>query len=205
MKKLSSIIIPVIVAVVALSFSACSKEKFHVNGAISNANEKTLYFENMSLDGPVIVDSVKLNEEGTFSFADEKPQAPEFYRLRIENQIINVSIDSTETVSIKGAYPTMAVQYTVEGSENCNKIKELSLKQIDLQQRVMAIQQNTSLGYEATVDSINRVVERYKDDIKRNYIFKEPMKAYAYFALFQALGNQLIFNPRANKDDIKVF
>ena len=205
MKKLSSIIIPVIVAVVALTFSACSKEKFHVNGAISNANEKTLYFENMSLDGPVIVDSVKLNEEGTFSFADEKPQAPEFYRLRIENQIINVSIDSTETVSIKGAYPTMAVQYTVEGSENCNKIKELSLKQIDLQQRVMAIQQNTSLGYEATVDSINRVVERYKDDIKRNYIFKEPMKAYAYFALFQALGNQLIFNPRANKDDIKVF
>ena len=205
MKKLSSIIIPVIVAVVALSFSACSKEKFHVNGAISNANEKTLYFENMSLDGPVIVDSVKLNEEGTFSFADEKPQAPEFYRLRIENQIINVSIDSTETVSIKGAYPTMAVQYTVEGSENCNKIKELSLRQIDLQQRVMAIQQNATLGYEATVDSINRVVERYKDDIKRNYIFKEPMKAYAYFALFQALGNQLIFNPRANKDDIKVF
>ena len=205
MKKLSSIIIPVIVAVVALSFSACSKEKFHVNGTISNANEKTLYFENMSLDGPVIVDSVKLNEEGTFSLADEKPHAPEFYRLRIENHIINVSIDSTETVSIKGAYPTMAVQYTVEGSENCNKIKELSLRQIDLQQRVMAIQQNTSLGYEATVDSINRVVERYKDDIKRNYIFKEPMKAYAYFALFQALGNQLIFNPRANKDDIKVF
>ena len=206
MKKLSSIIIPVaVVTVLVLTFSACSKEKFHINGAISNANEKTLYFENMSLDGPVIVDSVKLNEEGAFSFAEEKPGAPEFYRLRIENQIINLSVDSTETITVKGAYPTMAVQYTVEGSENCNKIKELALKQIALQQQVIAIQQNTSLGYEATGDSINRVVERYKEDIKRNYIFKEPMKASSYFALFQALGNQLIFNPRANKDDIKVF
>ena len=31
------------------------------------------------------------------------------------------------------------------------------------------------------------------------------MKAYAYFALFQTLGNSLIFNPREVKDDVKVF
>jgi len=31
------------------------------------------------------------------------------------------------------------------------------------------------------------------------------MKAYSYFALFQTLGNWLLFNPRSNKDDIKVF
>ena len=192
-------------SVAVLALTACNENKFHIEGNISNAKDSVLYFENIGLAGPEKLDSVKLDDDGSFSFSGQQPEAPEFYRLRIENQIINVSIDSTETVSIKGAYPTMAVQYTVEGSENCNKIKELSLKQIDLQQRVMAIQQNTSLGYEATVDSINRVVERYKDDIKRNYIFKEPMKAYAYFALFQALGNQLIFNPRANKDDIKVF
>ena len=31
------------------------------------------------------------------------------------------------------------------------------------------------------------------------------MKAYAYFALFQAIGSRLIFNPRENRDDIKMF
>ncbi len=31
------------------------------------------------------------------------------------------------------------------------------------------------------------------------------MKAYSYFALFQAIGNYLIFNPKSNKDDIKAF
>ena len=41
--------------------------------------------------------------------------------------------------------------------------------------------------------------------MKRDYIFKEPGKAYAYFALFQALGNRLIFNPRESQEDIRVF
>ena len=53
------------------------------------------------------------------------------------------------------------------------------------------------------------MLQAYKQDIKTNYIFKEPMKAYAYYALFQTvqLGNvnTLIFNPRNNKDDVKVF
>ena len=39
----------------------------------------------------------------------------------------------------------------------------------------------------------------------KNYIYKEPYKAYAYFALFQTLGQWLIFNPRTEKEDIKAF
>ena len=34
-------------------------------------------------------------------------------------------------------------------------------------------------------DSLTAMVQRYKDQVKRNYIFAEPNKAYAYFALFQ--------------------
>ena len=99
----------------------------------------------------------------------------------------------------------MATQYEISGSENCAKIKELTLKQIDLHQRAMAIQENTALGVDEANDSIMKIIDAYKEDVKTNYIFKEPMKAYAYFALFQTLGNWLLFNPRSNKDDIKVF
>lgn len=49
------------------------------------------------------------------------------------------------------------------------------------------------------------LINAYKEEVKHNYIYKEPMKAYSYFALFQAIGNYLIFNPRTNKDDIKAF
>ena len=193
------------VVLAAIAIASCGNKKFNVEGQITNAKDSVLYFENVGLEGINILDSVKLSDKGDFSFSEEAPTAPEFYRLRISDQIINVSIDSTETVTIKAQYPQMATQYEISGSENCDKIKELTLKQIDLHKQAMAIQDNTTLGVDEANDSILKIINTYKEDIKTNYIFKEPMKAYSYFALFQTLGNWLLFNPRSNKDDIKVF
>lgn len=193
------------IVLAAIAIASCGNKKFNVEGQITNAKDSVLYFENVGLEGINILDSVKLSDKGDFSFSEEAPTAPEFYRLRISDQIINVSIDSTETVTIKAQYPQMATQYEISGSENCSKIKELTLKQIDLHKQAMAIQDNTTLGVDEANDSILKIINIYKEDIKTNYIFKEPMKAYSYFALFQTLGNWLLFNPRSNKDDIKVF
>ena len=193
------------VILAATTIASCDNNKFHVEGQIANAKDSVLYFENVGIEQVNVLDSVKLGEDGQFSFSESAPAAPEFYRLRIYDQIINVSIDSTETVTIQAQYPQMATDYEVSGSDNCKKIKELALKQIDLHKQAMAIQQNTELGVDEANDSILKIIDSYKQDIKANYIFKEPMKAYSYFALFQTLGNWLLFNPRSNKDDIKVF
>lgn len=189
----------------AAMLTSCNNKKFHINGTVTEAKDSVLYLENMSLDGPVVVDSVKLDDKGAFSFSGKAPDAPEFYRLRIAGQIINLSVDSTETVDVKASYPSMATGYTVDGSAECATIRELALKQIDLQNRVIAVQNNPNLGYDLTRDSIGKLVAAYKEDIKRNYIYKAPMRASSYFALFQTLGNMLIFNPRENADDVKVF
>lgn len=192
-------------ALMAAMLTSCNNKKFHINGTVTEAKDSVLYLENMSLDGPVVVDSVKLDDKGAFSFSGKAPDAPEFYRLRIAGQIINLSVDSTETVDVKASYPSMATGYTVDGSAECTTIRELALKQIDLQNRVIAVQNNPNLGYDLTRDSIGKLVAAYKEDIKRNYIYKAPMRASSYFALFQTLGNMLIFNPRENADDVKVF
>lgn len=192
-------------ALMAAMLTSCDNRKFHIDGTVTEAKDSVLYLENMSLDGPVVVDSVKLDDKGSFSFSEKAPDAPEFYRLRIAGQIINLSVDSTETIKIKAAYPSMATGYTVEGSAECATIKELALKQIDLQNRVIAVQNNPNLGYDLTRDSIGKLIEAYKDEIKRNYIYKAPMRASSYFALFQTLGNMLIFNPRESAEDVKAF
>lgn len=192
-------------ALMAAMLTSCNNKKFHINGTVTEAKDSVLYLENMSLDGPVVVDSVKLDDKGAFSFSGKASDAPEFYRLRIAGQIINLSVDSTETVDVKASYPSMATGYTVDGSAECATIRELALKQIDLQNRVIAVQNNPNLGYDLTRDSIGKLVAAYKEDIKRNYIYKAPMRASSYFALFQTLGNMLIFNPRENADDVKVF
>lgn len=205
MKKTFSSLCVCTLALMAAMLTSCDNRKFHIDGTVTEAKDSVLYLENMSLDGPVVVDSVKLDDKGSFSFSEKAPDAPEFYRLRIAGQIINLSVDSTETIKIKAAYPSMATGYTVEGSAECATIKELALKQIDLQNRVIAVQNNPNLGYDLTRDSIGKLIEAYKDEIKRNYIYKAPMRASSYFALFQTLGNMLIFNPRESAEDVKAF
>lgn len=189
--------------------TSCNEKKFHIDGTITGAADSTLYFENMGLDGAVKIDSAKLSEDGTFAFEGTAPTAPEFYRLRIAGQFINIAVDSTETINIKAQYPQMATQYEVSGSEDCQRIKELSLMQSSLQAQVNAIASNPELGAQAVADSVSRIVEAYKTRVKTEYIFKAPMKASSYFALFQTIyaGGQpvLLFNPRTSEQDIKVF
>ena len=200
--KNKSFAICIALTMITFMFSGCNNKKFNVSGSITNATDSTLYFENISLDGPVVIDSIKLDADGSFNFSENAPEAPEFYRLRIAGQIINISIASTETVKIKASYPGMTTNYTVEGSEECATIKELALKQIDLYAKATAINNNPYLTVSQAADSIDVIVEAYKDDVKRNYIFKSPMRASSYFALFQTLGNMLIFNPTENEEDI---
>lgn len=206
MKHILSSMVMVLVATAAAVFTtSCNNKKFQVKGNIEGAKDSMLYLENLSLDGPVAIDSAKLDEQGAFSFSVDAPTAPEFYRLRIAGQIINVCADSTETVTIKAQWPGMATNYQVEGSEECSIIRELSLKQIDLQAKVIAIQSNYNLNDQVAADSIMALVDAYKKEVKLNYIFKAPMRASSYFALFQAIGNTLLFNPQVSEDDIKVF
>lgn len=203
-------VITLALAVAAMAgVTSCNEKKFHIDGTITGAADSTLYFENMSLDGAVKIDSAKLSEDGTFAFEGTAPTAPEFYRLRIAGQFINIAVDSTETINIKAQYPQMATQYEVSGSEDCQRIKELSLMQSSLQAQVNAIARNPELGAQTAADSVSRIVEAYKTRVKTEYIFKAPMKASSYFALFQTIyaGGQpvLLFNPRTSEQDIKVF
>lgn len=203
-------VITLALAIAAMAgVTSCNEKKFHIDGTITGAADSTLYFENMSLDGAVKIDSAKLSEDGTFAFEGTAPTAPEFYRLRIAGQFINIAVDSTETINIKAQYPQMATQYEVSGSEDCQRIKELSLMQSSLQAQVNAIARNPELGAQAVADSVSHIVEAYKTRVKTEYIFKAPMKASSYFALFQTIyaGGQpvLLFNPRTSEQDIKVF
>ena len=160
------------------------------------------------LEGIVPLDSIKLKGDGSFSFKQLRPESPEFYRLRVEDKVINFSVDSTETVSIQAPYTDFSTAYTVEGSENSAKIKELTLKQVRLQKDVDALvkaAQAHQLGNDVFEDSLAVLLKNYKDDVKINYIFAAPNTASAYFALFQKLNNYMIFDPLNNKDDIKCF
>lgn len=188
-----------------LAATACQERQFTIRGTITGAADSTLYLESMALSGQTTLDSVKLDEQGAFSFSEEAPANPEFYLLRIGNQIINLSIDSTETVTIKAQMAHMSSQYEVEGSANCEKIKELSLRLQGLIGRTVSLDASQTLSPVQKRDSLLAMIDTYKKYVAMNYIFREPQQAYAYFALFQRLGPWPIFDPTAAGIDVKAF
>lgn len=196
-----------------LALAACEKggEQFQVKGEIAEAADKVLYFESAALDGIHVLDSVKLDKRGAFAFKHKRPDGPDFYRLRIGGQVINLGIDSTEVVTVKGALPSLATGYTVSGSVESEKIKELSAKQMALQEQIrqLAAQIRQLVARQLPIgdfrDSVDRVVSEYKQQICRDYIYSNPRSAAAYYALFQRINGGQLFNPESSREDVRAF
>ena len=150
----------------AAMLAACNGDKqFTVEGTIQGAQDSTLYLYNQSLSGPQLMDSVKLGSDGNFAFKGDAPEAPDFYVLRLHNQIVNLSIDSTETVTVTASYPGMGSNYSVSGSDNCEKIRQLALMQQDLQRRAIALDRDATLDNSQRLDSLQSMVNSYKEEV----------------------------------------
>lgn len=192
-------------AALTMLVTACKDkgEQFEINGRIAEADGKTLYFEAVTLNGIEALDSTRLDENGQFCFQGTRPFNPEFYRLRIDRQIVNLSVDSTETIHVEAELPDMGTDYEVEGSGNCQTLKEINNKLIALQQSIKDIANDKALTLGEQERLVHEKINLYKNEMKMHYIMENPASAPAYFALFQTVNGSLIFNPISNPDDIK--
>ena len=192
-------------AALTMLATACKDkgEQFEINGRIAEADGKTLYFEAVTLNGIEALDSTRLDEDGQFCFQGTRPFNPEFYRLRIDRQIVNLSVDSTETIHVEAELPDMGTDYEVEGSGNCQTLKEINNKLIAIQQSIKDITNDKALTLGEQERLVHEKINLYKNEMKMHYIMENPASAPAYFALFQTVNGSLIFNPINNPDDIK--
>lgn len=206
MKQISTNLLAVLY-VMLLLFTACKKNSdFTVEGVVSGADGQMMYLENVGVSTVELMDSVKLTAAGKFSFTKPRPAFPDFYRLRLNNQLINFSVDSTETISFVADAGTFATSYSVEGSENCKAIKNITLAQLDANQAIHRLRKESESGLLADSVYSRQVLEAaeaYKD-VARKYIYSAPMSAAAYFALFQQIDGLLFFD-LYDKNDSKAY
>ena len=176
---------------------ACRQtSEFVVKGVVAEADGLTIYLENIGLSSIELIDSVKLNSSGKFAFKKPRPAYPDFYRLRLNNQLINFAIDSLETISVIAEASSFATSYSVEGSISCVEIKEISLAQLDVNKEIKKLRTDFEAGHisdsifnQASLDAINN----YKKNALK-YIYDQPMSKTSYFALFQTVDRQLLFD-----------
>ena len=188
--------------------ASCSdSDKFKVEGKMEGAQGKTIILEKVGMNETSFIDSVKLDKNGSFKFADKKPEfKPEFYRLKVGDQIINFSVDSTETIRINANYAKLPMDYTVEGSVNSEKIKELNISSAKLKTRIDSltnVKTKTNMSDQVFAAKMDTLLQGHKT-LASKIIFENLKEAPAYYALFQKVYNYLIFDPYS-REDFKVY
>jgi len=205
-------LVVLLVAYLFLSLISCSGkgQTFRVEGNVSDAKDSMLIVEAMTIDGVQALDSVRLGADGDFAFdlpgaPLDSTRTPEFYRLRIAGQVINFVVDSTETISVKAPFKQMATKYDIQGNEASRTMKTISLLNIQLQQQFQSLRADGSLSALEKVERMRGLIDNYKQTLKNDYILSDPASPAAYFALFQTVGNQLLFDPETDKNDVQFF
>lgn len=202
MKQISTRLLTVL-GLCMFFLSACNNSSdFTVKGVVAGADGQLMYLENVGISNVVTLDSIKLAPGGKFKFTEKRPEYPDFYRLRLNNQLINFAVDSTETISFVADAGTFATSYSVEGSENLKAIKAITLAQLDANQAISRLRKE----YEDKMISdttyrmkVLAAADAYKE-VARKYIYSAPMSTAAYFALFQQIDGLLFFDLYDRKD-----
>lgn len=202
MKQISTRLLTVL-GLCMFFFSACNNSSdFIVKGVVAGADGQLMYLENVGISNVVTLDSIKLAPGGKFKFTEKRPEYPDFYRLRLNNQLINFAVDSTKTISFVADAGTFATSYSVEGSENSKAIKAITLAQLDANQAISRLRKE----YEDKMISdttyrmkVLAAADAYKE-VARKYIYSAPMSTAAYFALFQQIDGLLFFDLYDRKD-----
>lgn len=181
-----------------LIFASCSRTpKLEVEGKITHAVGKVLYFELFGLDKAQVLDSVQLDNDGKFKFKTNLPDAPEFYRLRIDNRFIHLGADSAANIKLNADGVDFGNDYHVTGSRCCEDIRYLSVLQGHTLLSVDSLGALFKAGQLSNVDYQEKlmfVFDQHREKA-RKIIYDNPRSPAAYFALFQRLHNYLIFDP----------
>jgi peroxiredoxin len=210
MKILKNTALFCIIASILSLFYACDNKQacptFTVTGKIENAAGKTLYLSNIGINGNIVLDSVKTDKNGLYTFEQPQPASYDFFFIAINGaKPIPFAIDSTETITINSDANNFYDSYTIEGNIESQQIKEMNELQAALEKQVNEMLKSTSPAIIKTRNEIYTLIGEFKQNISRQYIIPTPDKASAYYALSLSLNCEPLFQPKNNRNDSKCF
>ncbi len=183
--------------------TSCSKgNRFTVEGTIGAAEGDTLFLEQRALAGVLQLDSAILKEDGHFRFRQPAPSNPEFYQLRIGNQVAAFAVDSAETLLVTADGADLYHSFRINESPTNDQLRQVDRMVGDIAQEINDLEEEHKAGAiddMAFINLLDSALLGYKKEITR-LILGNPSGAAAYYALFQKINNFLIFDPYDRRD-----
>jgi peroxiredoxin len=193
----------------ALIITSCGKHKnFKISGNIENAKGQTLFLEKVDLSGGVLVDSVKLGKNGSFTFKGKRLTEPTFFRLKLTNaNFITLLADTTEKIELTANGTGLEDSYVVKNSIGSSYIKILNRKFNSTRQVLDSLTLVYSKLGASDVEQKTDVELAYIDAFNSQrkfigeFVMDNPRSFASYYALFQEISNGVILMNVMDKQD----
>jgi hypothetical protein len=198
------------IALIGTIATSCQlSTKYKISGKIINSDDKWLILERMELDKTVHIDSVKLNDNGTFKFVGQRLKEPTFFRLKLkENNFITLLVDSTERLQVQADGKNLEKSYNVQNSLGSGYIKILNRKMRLTQQATDSLVALYAKLPENDWANKKRIENEYLASIDTHkkfigsFVMENPRSFASYYALLLELNNAPIMNVMDKKDMI---
>ncbi|MFW6328018.1 MAG: redoxin domain-containing protein [Bacteroidota bacterium] len=183
------------------------KEKFMVEGKITDAPEKTkIYFNSLKVSKSVPIDSAILGKSKTFKFRS-KTKVPDFYQLSLERKkFITLIVKPGDKIRVETSYENFHVDYEVDGSRESQLIKDLNLQVSQTREKVDSLNSvfnsiQNDPGNTPKIDAINQEYMKILNEQRKasiGFVIKNYNSLASIVALYQEIkpGSYIFYSPK---------
>ncbi len=173
--------------------TGCARDTARVSGRFTGHTDGTVYLEQVVPGDQRVVDSTSLSGKGDFRFRVRLTDNwPTLYNLRYRQGAIPLMLSAGERVRVESMCD-VALNYTVEGSEESERIRELQMLLIHGGLKLDSIRQVVfgSAGEEqrASYGEYMRELNRVRRE-HLLFIAREPGRLSSLYALYQRLAGE---------------
>ena len=190
----------VLMVIGSLLFFGCRKEpnRFSISGKISHAEGKVVYLEELLVSSSKVIDSTKINKEGSFEFKGTT-SIPTYYLLKLnENKFITLLIDSLEDVVVEADIANFERDYSIKGSEGSLYVKILNDHLFDTKHKIDSLKSLINMyrgeanfeRLKAQLEAESLRIKNEQIEFSKQFVMDNPFSMASVLALYQKFDNE---------------
>lgn len=119
----------ILILLIPIFIVGCNKNEYlKIHGILPDAEGKYLVLENIEINTPIVLDSVKIKKSGQFEFK-VPAREPDFYQLRLsKGDFISLLAEPGEKINLKFQGDDLSTNYEVSGSEGSVLVQKLDVQ-----------------------------------------------------------------------------
>lgn len=188
-----------------ISIASCKNNSVHITGTLVNpVKGNYIYLDELLSSEMKSVDSVKIPEDGTFSFKREI-KSPAFYVLKIDDRnFLTMLLTPGEKLKLNSNYDSLNYPVSVTGSEGTELMTEYNRKLRNTISKLTSLsniyrQNVNNPNLPLVIQSLDSIAQTYLDEINsytKSYIDNNSTSLVSLIALYQQVApNVYVLNP----------